>query len=38
MSPEELSITNVYRIDIEQWSGKKREADPGFPGAYRFIG
>lgn len=36
MSEEELSATNVYRIEIEQWSGKKREADAEFPGAFRF--
>lgn len=36
ISDEELSATNVYRIDVEQWSGKKREADPDFPGAFRF--
>jgi nitroimidazol reductase NimA-like FMN-containing flavoprotein (pyridoxamine 5'-phosphate oxidase superfamily) len=36
MTSEEVSMTNVYRIDIDQWSGKKREADADFPGAFRF--
>jgi uncharacterized protein len=36
MTSEELGMTNVYRMKIEQWSGKKREADTDFPGAYRF--
>ena len=26
----------VYRIDIEAWSGKKKEVAPDFPGAYRY--
>ncbi len=34
--PEELEIVNVYRIDIEQWSGKQREAAPDFPGAFYY--
>ena len=36
MSSEELNITNVYRLVIEQWSGKKREADSDFPGAFHY--
>jgi nitroimidazol reductase NimA-like FMN-containing flavoprotein (pyridoxamine 5'-phosphate oxidase superfamily) len=36
MTSEEVNMTNVYRIDIEQWSGKKREADSDFPGAFHF--
>lgn len=36
MSEEELSVTNVYRIEIEQWSGKKREASANVPGAFLF--
>lgn len=32
--PEELSRTSVFRIRIESWSAKKKEADEGFPGAY----
>lgn len=34
--PEELEATNVYRVDIEGWSGKKREAATDFPGAFRY--
>ena len=33
---EELAITAVYRIDIEQWSGKAKYAQPDFPGAFYF--
>ena len=33
-TPEELDRTSVYRIDIEDWSGKKKEEDAGFPGAF----
>jgi nitroimidazol reductase NimA-like FMN-containing flavoprotein (pyridoxamine 5'-phosphate oxidase superfamily) len=33
---KEVDITAVFRIDIESWSGKKAEAEPGFPGAYRY--
>jgi hypothetical protein len=31
--PEELARTTVYRIQIEQWSGKKK-AEADFPGAF----
>ncbi|MFQ5400435.1 MAG: pyridoxamine 5'-phosphate oxidase family protein [Anaerolineae bacterium] len=34
--PEELKRTAVYRIDIEQWSGKQKIAAEDFPGAYHF--
>lgn len=33
--PEELKRTAVYRIDIDQWSGK-RKAVGDFPGAYQY--
>ena len=33
---EELKRTTVYRIDIETWSGKKKQVEPDFPGAYRY--
>lgn len=32
--PEELTRTGVYRISIEEWSGKKKEVAADFPGAY----
>ena len=31
---EELKRTAVFRISIEDWSGKKKEVAPDFPGAY----
>jgi nitroimidazol reductase NimA-like FMN-containing flavoprotein (pyridoxamine 5'-phosphate oxidase superfamily) len=34
--PEELARTAVYRVDIEAWSGKKKEDDEAFSGAYRY--
>lgn len=33
---EELKRTTVYRIDVEHWSGKKKEVAPDFPGAYHY--
>ena len=32
---EELRRTAVYRIDIETWSGKQKEVEEDFPGAFR---
>jgi uncharacterized protein len=32
--PEELNITLVYRIDIDQWSGKEDRQASDFPGAF----
>ena len=34
VSDEELRRTAVYRIRIAEWSGKRKQADPDFPGAY----
>ncbi len=31
---EELSRTAVYRIDVETWSGKQKEVEADFPGAF----
>jgi nitroimidazol reductase NimA-like FMN-containing flavoprotein (pyridoxamine 5'-phosphate oxidase superfamily) len=31
---EELSRTAVYRVDIEAWSGKQKEVEADFPGAF----
>lgn len=31
----ELERTAVFRVDVEAWSGKQKEAPPGFPGAFR---
>ena len=36
ITPDELARTAVYRIDIESWSGKKKEAPPDFSGAYYY--
>lgn len=33
---EELKRTAVYRISIEEWSGKKKEVAADFPGAYHY--
>lgn len=33
---EELKRTAVYRITIDEWSGKKKEVAPDFPGAYLY--
>jgi nitroimidazol reductase NimA-like FMN-containing flavoprotein (pyridoxamine 5'-phosphate oxidase superfamily) len=34
--PAGLKRTAVFRINIEQWSGKKKEAAEDFPGAYLY--
>ena len=34
--PEELARTAVFRIAIEAWSGKKKQVEPDFPGAFRY--
>lgn len=34
ITPQELKRTSVYRIDIEQWSGKQKQVDADFPGAF----
>lgn len=31
---DELARTTVYRVDIEAWSGKQKEVEPEFPGAF----
>lgn len=36
VTPEELEITGVLRIDIELWSGKQKAAPPDFPGAFLY--
>jgi nitroimidazol reductase NimA-like FMN-containing flavoprotein (pyridoxamine 5'-phosphate oxidase superfamily) len=30
----ELALTSVYRIDIDEWSGKRKVADADHPGAF----
>ena len=34
--PAELKRTSVYRLDVEEWSGKAKSVDADFPGAYRY--
>ena len=36
ITPQELDLTTVYRIDIDEWSGKRKQAEPDFPGAFVF--
>jgi nitroimidazol reductase NimA-like FMN-containing flavoprotein (pyridoxamine 5'-phosphate oxidase superfamily) len=36
ITDEELARTSVYRVQIEKWSGKKKEAPADFPGAFRY--
>jgi nitroimidazol reductase NimA-like FMN-containing flavoprotein (pyridoxamine 5'-phosphate oxidase superfamily) len=36
IQPEELAATAVYRIDIDEWSGKQKVAPPDHPGAFRY--
>lgn len=35
--PECPMAAAVYRVDIERWSGKKKEVAPDHPGAYNFL-
>jgi nitroimidazol reductase NimA-like FMN-containing flavoprotein (pyridoxamine 5'-phosphate oxidase superfamily) len=32
----ELKLTAVYRIAIDEWSGKQKKVDDDFPGAFRY--
>jgi nitroimidazol reductase NimA-like FMN-containing flavoprotein (pyridoxamine 5'-phosphate oxidase superfamily) len=34
VSPDEVRMTAVLRVDIESWSGKEKKEAPDFPGAY----
>lgn len=34
ITPEEMKRTAVYRINIHEWSGKKKEVAEDFPGAF----
>jgi nitroimidazol reductase NimA-like FMN-containing flavoprotein (pyridoxamine 5'-phosphate oxidase superfamily) len=36
ITDEELARTAVYRIDIEAWSGKRKQAAADFPGAFSY--
>ncbi|HEY8174003.1 MAG TPA: pyridoxamine 5'-phosphate oxidase family protein [Dehalococcoidia bacterium] len=34
IQPDEVDRTSVYRIEIEEWSGKRKVAEPDHPGAF----
>jgi nitroimidazol reductase NimA-like FMN-containing flavoprotein (pyridoxamine 5'-phosphate oxidase superfamily) len=36
IQPEELAVTAVYRIEIDEWSGKQKVAPADHPGAFRY--
>ena len=36
IQPEELAVTSVYRITIDEWSGKQKVAAPDHPGAFLY--
>lgn len=36
IQPEELARTAVYRIEIESWSGKRKQVAEDFPGAFAY--
>ena len=36
LTPDEANQTTVYRVDIKRWSGKRKIADPDFPGAFYY--
>jgi nitroimidazol reductase NimA-like FMN-containing flavoprotein (pyridoxamine 5'-phosphate oxidase superfamily) len=38
ITPDELKRTAVYRVDIAEWVGKRKEAPPEFPGAFVYQG
>jgi uncharacterized protein len=36
IQPEELAVTSVYRVEIDEWSGKQKVAPADHPGAYLY--
>ena len=36
ITSDELARTSVYRIEIDAWSGKRKQAEDGFAGAFRY--
>lgn len=36
VTPEELAETAVYRVEIESWNGKRKQATADFPGAFKY--
>ncbi len=37
ITDDELARTSVYRIQIDQWSGKQKKERPDFPGAFLYA-
>lgn len=36
ITDEELRRTTVFRVDVDQWVGKRKRVAPDFPAAYRY--
>lgn len=36
ITAEEVKRTAVYRLSVTQWSGKRKQVSPDFPGAYSY--
>ena len=36
IQPQELKRTAVYRIQIEAWTGKRKQVEADFPGAFYY--
>ena len=36
IAPAELEATAVFRMDVEEWSGKRKAVDADFPGAFEW--
>lgn len=36
ITSQDLGATTTYQIEIDQWSGKRRTAEPSFPGAFQY--
>ncbi len=37
IQPDELARTAVYRIEIEEWSGKRKQVEENFPDAFLYA-
>ena len=37
ITADELARTSVFRIDVEEWSGKEKQAADDFPGAFDYA-
>ena len=38
IQPDELKITSVFRLDIQEWVGKRKKVAEDFPGAFFYPG